>query len=52
MSLEISEPVTHTADVVLLTFVLKWKERQREKAKDVLYAVTIALSLADLPTED
>lgn len=30
MSLEISEPIAHAVDVVLLTFFLSWRERQRE----------------------
>lgn len=32
MSLEISEIVAPAVDVILLTFILVWRERQREKA--------------------
>ena len=31
MSLEISDAVSHAVDVVLLTFILVWRERQSEK---------------------
>jgi hypothetical protein len=32
MGLEISEVVSHAVDVLLLTFILVWKERQSERA--------------------
>ena len=32
MSLEISQAVSDAVDVVLLTFILVWKERQRERS--------------------
>ena len=31
MSLEISDMISHAVDVVLLTFILVWRERQSEK---------------------
>jgi hypothetical protein len=31
MGLEISEVVSHAADVLLLTFILVWKKRQNER---------------------
>ena len=34
MSLEISEPIIHAVDVVLLTFILVWRERQSERVKN------------------
>jgi len=33
MSFEISESISHAVDVVLLTFILVWKERERERSK-------------------
>ena len=33
MNLEISEVVSHAVDVVLLTFILAWMERQNERSK-------------------
>jgi len=33
MSLEISEVVSHAVDVILLTFLLVWRERQNERSK-------------------
>jgi len=35
MSLEISQTVSHAVDIVLLTFVLVWKERQSERSKSL-----------------
>ena len=35
MSLEISEVVSHAVDMVLLTFILVWSERQSEKRRAV-----------------
>ena len=35
MSLEISDTVTHAVDIVLLTFILVWRERQSERMKSV-----------------
>jgi len=35
MSLEISEVVSHAVDIILLTFILVWKERQSERSKRV-----------------
>jgi hypothetical protein len=32
MGLEISEVVSHAVDILLLTFILVWKERQSERA--------------------
>ena len=34
MSLEISAPISHAVDVVLLTFLLVWRERLTERIKD------------------
>ena len=34
MSLEISEVVSHAVDVILLTFILVWRERQSERSKN------------------
>lgn len=31
MSLEISQAVSHAVDIVLLTFILAWRERRREE---------------------
>jgi len=31
MSLEISQAVSHAVDIVLLTFILVWRERRREE---------------------
>ena len=36
MSLEISEVVSLAMDVVLLTFVLVWSERQTERSKSMI----------------
>ena len=33
MSLEISEVVSHAVDIILLTFILVWRERQNERSK-------------------
>ena len=33
MSFEISEVVSHAVDVILLTFILVWRERQNERSK-------------------
>jgi len=33
MSLEVSEVVDHAVDVILLTFILVWRERQNERTK-------------------
>ena len=33
MSFEISESVSHAVDVVLLTFIIVWRERQNERSK-------------------
>ena len=35
MSLEVSEVVSHAVDIILLTFILVWKERQCERLKSV-----------------
>jgi len=35
MSLEISEVVSHAVDIILLTFILVWRERQNERLKTV-----------------
>jgi hypothetical protein len=35
MGLEISEVVSHAVDVVVLTFILVWRERQNERSKSV-----------------
>jgi len=35
MTLEISEAVSYAVDVVLLTFVLVWSERQNERKRAV-----------------
>jgi hypothetical protein len=34
MGFEISEVVSHAVDVVLLTFILVWRERQNERSKN------------------
>jgi hypothetical protein len=33
MGLEISEAISHAADIVLLTFILVWRERKSERVK-------------------
>jgi len=33
MSLEISQAVVHAVDIVLLTFLLVWKERESERKR-------------------
>ena len=45
MSLEISETICHAADAVLLTFLLVWRERQRERPvhSGISGALTISL---------
>jgi len=35
MSLEISQAVSNAVDLVLLTFILVWKERQGERSKNM-----------------
>jgi len=35
MCLEISEVISHAVDVVLLTFILVWKERQDERVTNI-----------------
>ena len=35
MSLEISQLISDAVDIVLLTFILAWRERQRERVKSV-----------------
>jgi hypothetical protein len=42
MGLEISEVVSHAVDIVLLTFILVWRERQTAKLKsvDMTYSYT------------
>jgi hypothetical protein len=55
MTLEISEPIAHAVDVVLLTFILVWRERQTEKSKDIdtTYAISQnGMPLGEFRTED
>lgn len=35
MSLEISQAVSNAVDLVFLTFILVWKERQSERSKGI-----------------
>ena len=35
MSLEISPAIADAVDIVLLTFILVWRERQNERAKTI-----------------
>ena len=39
MRLEISEAVAFAVDIILLTFILVWEERQNERAKGGLAPV-------------
>ena len=55
MSLEISEPISHAVDIVLLTFMIVWRERQTEKSKDIntMYGICPQpLPMPGLPAED
>ena len=49
MNLEISEPIVHAVDVVLLTFILVWHERQSERAKQTNTFFGIAQDAGPLP---
>lgn len=58
MSLEISDAVSLAVDVILLTFVLVWSERQNERSKSMTLvrvgggdAIT-GIPLAPLPVDD
>ncbi|KAF9645293.1 hypothetical protein BDM02DRAFT_3189829 [Thelephora ganbajun] len=53
MSLEISEVISHAVDIVLLTFILVWKERQsaRLRVGNIGYAET-ELVPSTLPVDD
>ena len=42
MSFEISESVSHAVDVILLTFILVWRERKNERTKT--YDIELAVA--------
>ena len=54
MSLEISATISHAIDVVLLTFILVWMERQNERSKSysITHAIITGIPLSPLPVED
>jgi len=54
MSLETSATISHAIDVVLLTFILVWMERQNERSKtfNMIQANVTAIPLSPLPVED
>lgn len=54
MRLEISEGVSHAMDVVLLTFILVWKERQNGKIEGMHTFHDLAVNdpLSPLPVGD
>jgi hypothetical protein len=52
MSLEISETISPAIDVLLLTFILVWMERQRERTKRYWSAAYDVANLPPLPVED
>jgi len=54
MSLEISDAISLAMDIVLLTFILVWRERQSERSKDTNILITssvIVPRLSLLPVE-
>ena len=54
MSLEISATISHAIDIVLLTFILVWMERQNERSKSysITHAIITGIPLSPLPVED
>jgi hypothetical protein len=50
MGLEISEAISHAADIVLLTFILVWRERKSERVKstDIFSAYSQSPSIPSL----
>jgi hypothetical protein len=54
MSLEISEAISHAVDVVLLTFILVWRERQNEKLEGMhtYHDLAVKDSMTPLPIGD
>ena len=54
MVLEISEDLTDASDIILLTFILVWKERQKERAKSmsVIEFCESGVALPPLPGDD
>ena len=52
MSLEISAPISHAVDIVLLTFLLVWRERKTERIKDVGESYPDMVNLPPLPSDD
>ena len=52
MSLEISEVVALAVDVILLTFILVWRERQNEKLRLIEGFNATLIPLLPLPADD
>ena len=52
MSLEISAPISSAVDIVLLTFILVWRERGTEKTKGFGAMYPDLIGLSPLPAED
>ena len=52
MSLEISEVVALAVDVILLTFILVWRERQNEKLRSIEGLDANIVPLSPLPADD
>ena len=54
MSLEISPGISPAVDIVLLTFILVWVERQNEKVEnpEIWYGASVGVPLSSLPVED
>jgi len=48
MALDIAEVVAYAADIILLTFVLVWRERQKEREKPGF----MDIGLPPLPGDD
>jgi hypothetical protein len=49
LSLEISGPISHAVDIVLLTFILVWRERQTERNKDLGESYPDMINLLPFP---
>lgn len=52
MSLEISAPLSPAVDIVLLTFILVWWERQTEKTRDIGGTYPDMVCLSPFPVGD
>lgn len=53
MSLEISEVVSDAMDIVLLTFILVWRERQGERSKTIeIFDPDTYMVVSPLPVDD